>query len=203
MFQISKDEPQYFTSAKSKVKLPKVKDAWSDNNIDLVRARLRKDILDREQKGLCAYCEKKISSHSKMANIDHFETRNLVPEKTLDYQNLLVSCNTLGRCSCFKDSQKSLLKTKDDYRNIVNPVNENPSDFFDYLFSGELIPLDEKAEFTIKIFNLNHQSLYDERKLLADSLKYCQNLSLDEIYEEFGYEFHSFIENIYSKLRDL
>jgi len=28
---------------------------------------------------------------------------------------------------------------------------------------------------------LNHQSLYDEPKLLADTLKYCPNLTLDEI----------------------
>jgi len=203
MFQITKDEPTYFTLAKSKVKLPKVKDAWSNTNISSIRARLREGILLKEQKGLCVYCEKKISSNANVSNIDHFETRDLLPEKTLDYQNLFVSCNVKDRCSSFKDSKKSPLKTKDDYCNIVNPVNENPNNFFDYLFSGEIIPLNDKAKFTIALFNLNHQSLYDERKLLADTLKYCPNLTLDEIYENFGYEFESFIENIYPKLKEL
>ena len=203
MFQIDKDEPRYFTSAKLKVKLPKVKNAWNDENISAIREVLREDILIKEQKGLCAYCEKKISSSSTSSNIDHFKTRNLFPEKTLDYNNLLVSCNTKERCSSLKDSHKSLLKRKEDYGNIINPVIENPNSFFDYLLSGEMIPLDEKAKFTIELFDLNHQSLYDERKILADTLQYCLDLSLDEIYDNFGYEFQSFIQNIYPKLKEL
>jgi uncharacterized protein (TIGR02646 family) len=203
MFQIDKDEPNYFAVAKSKVKLPKVKNAWSDKNISSIREKLRENILTKEQKGLCAYCEKKISSDRAVSNIDHFKTRNLFPEKTLDYNNLLVSCNTKERCSSLKDSNKSLLKRKEDYKNIINPITENPNSSFDYLFSGEIIPLGKKAKFTIEVFDLNHQSLYDERKILADTLKYCSDLSLDEIYDNFGYEFKSFIKNIYPKLKEL
>jgi uncharacterized protein (TIGR02646 family) len=203
MFQIDKDKSSYFTLAKSRVKLPKIKDAWDDKNIVPIRAKLREDILIIEQNNLCIYCEKKISSDSKTSNIDHFKTRNLFPEKTLDYNNLLVSCNVKNRCSSLKDSNKSLLQRKNDYANIINPIIENPNDFFDYLLSGEILPLNEKAKFTIEIFNLNHQSLYDERKILADTLKYCPNLSLDEIYENFGYEFQSFINAIYPKLKEL
>jgi len=204
MFKISKDEPKYFTSAKSKVKLSKVKEAWNDKNIIEIRAKLRKDILEKEQNRLCIYCEKKISDNSKKSNIDHFKTRNLFPEKTLDYTNLLVSCNVNDRCSSLKDSKKSLLKNRDDYENILDPTIENPNDFFNYLFSGEIIPIDDKkAQFTIEIFNLNQQSLSDERKMLADTLKCCTDLSLDEIFENFGYEYQSFIENIYPKLKEL
>jgi len=203
MFQIDKDEPHYFTLAKSRVKLPKVKNAWSEESIISIRAELREDILNREQKNLCAYCEKKISSNPNISNIDHFKTRNLFPEKTLDYNNLLVSCNAKDRCSTLKDNNKSLLKRKEDYENTVNPTIENPNEFFDYLLSGEIVPLNQKAQFTIEIFNLNHQSLYDERKILADTLKYCPDLSLDEIYDNFGHEFKSFIQNIYPKLKEL
>ncbi len=204
MFKISKKEPDYFTSAKSKVKLPKVKEAWNDKNISDIRARLRKDILEKEQNNVCIYCEKKISDNSKKSNIDHFKTRNLFPEKSLDYANLLVSCNVNERCSSFKDSRKSLLKNRDDYENIIDPSIENPNDFFNYLLSGEIIPIDEKkAQFTIDIFNLNQQSLSDERKILADTLQYCPDLSLNEIFENFGYEYQSFIENIYLKLKEL
>ena len=204
MFKISKKEPKYFASAKSKVKLPKVKEAWSDKNISEIRARLRKDILEKEQNNLCIYCEKRISDNSKKSNIDHFKTRNLFPEKSLDYDNLLVSCNVNERCSSLKDSKKSLLKNRDDYENIIDPTIENPNDFFYYLLSGEIVPIDEnKAQFTIDIFNLNQQSLSDERKILADTLQYCPDLSLNEIFENFGYEYQSFIENIYLKLKEL
>ncbi len=203
MLKISKTEPLYFTHAKSKVREPNIKGAWGDNNIALIREQLRDDILNNEQNGLCVYCEKKILSCAKKSNIDHFETRNLVPEKTLDYQNLFVSCNTRGRCSNFKDSRKSPLKYKADYENIVYPLKEGSDAFFDYLTSGEITPLSDKEAFTVEVFNLNQQSLRDERKLLADTLMCCGGLSLEEIFEAFGYEFQSFIQSLYPKLENI
>ena len=104
MRQIIKDELDYFTSAKSKVALPKTKGAWEDKAISEIRAKLREDMLLEEQSLLCAYCEKEIDENSTSSNIDHFKTRNLFPELTLEYSNLLVSCNTKERCSNFKDS---------------------------------------------------------------------------------------------------
>ena len=99
MYQISKNEPNYFTQAKSNISLPRVSSAWEDVNISDIRGQLRKDILVEEQNLLCAYCEKEIDDSSKKSNIDHFKTRNLFPEETLNYNNLLVSCNTHNRCS--------------------------------------------------------------------------------------------------------
>lgn len=203
MLKISKREPLYFRQAKSKVKEPNIKGAWSDNSIASIREQLRDDILNNEQNGLCVYCEKEISSDAKTSNIDHFETRNLVPEKTLDYQNLFVSCNTNGRCSDFKDSHKSPLKHKTDYENIVHPSKEGSDAFFDYLASGEITPLSDKERFTVEVFNLNQQSLRDERKQLADTLMCCGGLSPEEIFEVFGYEFQSFIQSLYPKLEHI
>ncbi len=49
MRQIVKNEPNYFTSAKAKVPLPKIKGAWSDKNIEKIRPQLREHILLEEQ----------------------------------------------------------------------------------------------------------------------------------------------------------
>jgi uncharacterized protein (TIGR02646 family) len=199
MRQVSKEEPSYFTTAKSKVKLPKTKGAWEDEPIHEIRPQLRSDILLEEQMLLCAYCEKEIDESPQSSNIDHFKTRNLFPELTLEYSNLLVSCKTEGRCSDFKDTH---VKSKEEYENIVNPAFENPNDFFSYLPTGEIIAKNEKGQYTIDIFNLQDKSLIQCRRQIVKSLKYLDNLSLDEIYDIFS-DYHSFIKNIYPKLKEL
>ena len=206
MFKITKNEPDFFTKAKSKVKIPKVSSAWNDKEIENIRPQLREYILLQEQNLLCAYCEKEIDDNPKNSNIDHFRLKagHLFPEKTLDYNNLLVSCNTSGRCSNYKDKH---IKSKDDYEKIVNSITENPDDFFDYLITGRIIAIDNnpKAEFTIDIFQLGrnrNEPLSRQRKEIADALEHIKNLSLDEVYDIFGNEFYSFIKNIYKKLEE-
>ena len=200
MFQVSKTEPNYFTLAKKRVKLPKVKAAWEDENIASIREKLREDILMNEQNSLCIYCEKKVSSDTKKSNIDHFKTRNLFPEESLIYDNLLVSCNTYNRCSSFKDKQ---VKSKVEYDDIVNPVIDNPEDYFDYLLTGEIIAKNEKGDLTIALFALDSKVLVESRQQIVLSLKYFATLSLEEIYDSFGYEYRSFIKAIYPKLKEL
>jgi len=198
MFKITKNEPKYFTVAKSKIKLPKVKGAWNSKEIMEIRPKLRGDILLEEQNLLCAYCEKAIDDNPNYSNIDHFKTRNLFPEETLNYENLLVSCNSYNRCSSFKDKN---IKSKDDYKNIINPVVENPDEYFDYLITGEIIAKNSKAEFTIYIFQLQSEALIESRLQVYEALKHIDNLSVDEICELFP-DYHSFIKSIYPKLKN-
>ncbi len=199
MRQITKNEPSYFTIAKTKVKFPKIKEAWANEYISKIRFKLRSDMLLEEQMLLCAYCEKEIDENPKNSNIDHFKTRNLFPELTLEYSNLLVSCNTEERCSSFKDTH---IKSREEYKNIVNPVVENPNDFFDYLPTGEIIAKNKKGQFTIDIFNLKDIALTQCHLQIVRSLECLDSLLLDDIYDIFP-DYHSFIENIYPKLKEL
>jgi uncharacterized protein (TIGR02646 family) len=205
MFQITKNEPQYFTNAKSNVKLKNVKDAWDDKNIKPIREKLRGDILLDEQNLLCAYCEREIYDNSNNSNIDHFKTRHQFPEYTLDYDNLLVSCNSTTSCSHIKDNYGL---TRNDYENIINPVVDNPDKFFEYGLAGDILVKDslnncdkDKAEFTIKVFNLNSKSLTEDRKKVANALiLYKQhNYTLDDIFSDINY-YESFIKDIYNKI---
>jgi len=200
MFKITKTEPSFFTDARARVRTPRTSDAWSSDEIASIRARLREYILVQEQNLMCAYCEKEIDSEKENSNIDHFKLRagHLYPEKTLEYDNLLVSCSSKGRCSSHKDSH---ISSKEDYEKIVNPVIEDPDDFFDYMPTGSIVAKDdsEKARFTIDIFQLNQAGLIEQRLYLTRSLKGL-NLSLEEILQIFN-EFHSFIKIIYPKLQ--
>jgi uncharacterized protein (TIGR02646 family) len=205
VFKITKVEPDFFTQAKSTVKLPLVSDAWRDPAIEVIRRQLRAHILHHEQNGLCCYCEKKLDAYRDNSNIDHFKLKagHLFPQKTLEYTNLVVSCNTTGRCSSHKDKT---IKSRGEYDNIVNPIDENPDDYFDYLVTGEIVPINDnaKANFTIDIFKLGRNesdSLSQARKQLAETLRNLSNLSLEDIYESFGNEYQSFIRIIYPKLQ--
>jgi len=205
MFPISKNEPDYFNQAKKKVSTPKVKEAWDDNNIRNIRRSLREHILLHEQNLLCAYCEKEIDAEPKNSNIDHFKTRHLYPNDTLEYRNLLVSCNSKISCSHIKDNYRL---RKEDYTKIINPIDENPNDYFEYGFAGDILIKNDlsleqkiKAEFSIEIFNLNHKSLIDNRKIIAESLMAClaNGCTINDMIESFnGYT--SFIVDINKKL---
>ena len=186
MFKIDKiSPPDFFNSTKKRVSRPKESKAWEDDLISGIRAELRKHILQNEQFLLCAYCEKEIDATPERSNIDHFKTRNLFSQLTLSYNNLIVSCNTHERCSGYKDRNIKLT----DYEKMIDPVIENPEDFFDYLLTGDIHPkknLDqqnqEKAEFTINIFQLNNRGLLEERKKIARQLNaYNSQFSLKEV----------------------
>ena len=176
MFQVAKNEPKFFIDTKRKVEKPNENSAWSDENIRSIRSELASYIL-KEQNGLCIYCEKIVEDYPNDCHIDHFRKRdsNFFPNKTLNYHNLLISCNSKNRCAKYKDKHIS----KGDYKKFIDPVIENPEDFLEYTFYGELEPKEflnkndkEKAEFTIKILNLNDRGLVEERKNIIISLRY-------------------------------
>ena len=118
----------------------------------------------------------------------------------------MVSCKNKFHCENIKDN---FGLNSSDYVNIINPVTENPDDFFDYGIGGDIFAKDglsvidkEKAEFTIKVFELNNISLQKERANIGESLNF---------YYDYGYEmdnvlhdiknYPSFIKNIYKKLK--
>ena len=125
MIQVNKIEPSFFTKKKKVIKNPKQPDSWSQ--ISDIRSDLREHILSSEQDLMCIYCEKKISSDKNKSNIDHFKTRKLYPELSFEYSNLLVSCNSSNHCSYIKDS---LPLTKEDYKNIINPIDKDVNESF-------------------------------------------------------------------------
>ncbi len=202
MFKITKSNPpDYFENAKRNISRPLESHAWKDRHIDLIRKELREYIVSKEQFSLCAYCEKWVDGTSKKSNIDHFKTRHLFPKLTLDYNNLLVSCNSFGRCSNYKDKNIG----QADYNKIINPVLYNPNDFFDYLMTGEIYPKPnlspsdkERAESTLELFQLNHRGLTEERKKISMQLEILRGqITIEEISKcLLGYK--SFIEYIFA-----
>ena len=113
----------------------------------------------------------------------------------------MASCNSEFYGAKFKD--KNI--TYDDYKNLINPVVDNPSDFFEYSFTGMIIPQNNnlKALKTIELFNLNDYELIKERKAIAMQVKSIYNqFDIDEIVEIIG-KFEGFIRHIYKDLVEM
>lgn len=205
--------PEFFTKAKSRIRLQKTSKAWENKSIHQIRAKLRKIMLESEQDSLCAYCEMRITSDRDKSNIDHYVKRALDPTLTLKYSNLLVSCNSNNRCSHHKDKN---LKDISFYSKIINPVCDNPEDYFDYLTTGEIYPKNngdkisfEKAKSTIDIFQLNQKILVERRGNYSHGIKQSvenskQKLTLELLLEAFpGFKsFQKIILNKHSQLND-
>ena len=194
MFKVQKSEPEFFTTAKRRVNRPNESSAWANDNIENIRKDLALKIL-QEQNSLCIYCEKSVEDYPNKCHIDHFKKRDLFPNETLNYNNLFISCNKENRCAKYKDRYIS----REDYNRFINPVIENPEDFLEYTFYGELEPKSnlnefdrEKAEFTIGILNLNDKSLVEERKSIVTQLRFIIS-QIDTLEQLVEYGFKNFV----------
>jgi len=162
--------------------------------IDEIRFDLREHILKTEQNLQCAYCESAITSDHTKSHIDHFKCKYLFPELTFSYNNFLVSCRNSNHCASTKDSE---VNSREVYEKIINPVDEDPNEYFEYNLSGKILPKNEKAIFTRNVFNLNHPGLKQQRNDVAWAVQgYKGNLEMDEVINEIG-EFESFIKYIW------
>ena len=211
MIQITKNEPTFFTDAKKKIKSSHfVSSAWYKLGKDEenFKTKLREHILLKEQNMLCAYCNQEIEADENNSNTDHFKKRANCPKETLEYKNLLVSCKSEFHCEKIKDNFK--FTHCSEFDKIVNPAIENPNDFFDYSIDGDILVKDglskqdeEKAKFTIEVFELNNSSLKKDRAKIGDSLSFYHNYNyeIDDILNDI-IQYPSFIKSIYKKLEE-
>lgn len=165
---------------------------WDE--ISPIRQELREHIL-KEQGNCCAYTEIRINE-STNSHIDHYRTRNLFPQLTFDYHNMLVSCNSEEYGAKHKDKQ---IKAIEDYDDLINPVKEVPSDFIEFAYTGEVLSVEGsvKGEKTISFFNLNAKALVERRKTMATCMLQMKDyLTEEEIVESIG-EFETMLRQLY------
>lgn len=122
--------------------------------------------LKEEQGNISGYTEVPLKGN---IHIDHFKKRSLYPQpdKVFDWYNLVVDEKNRPYGA---DKKDDTVRSPEENEKLVNPVKENPRDFFTYQANGNIIPLPsltgsdrERADFTIKTFNLNHESLRRKR----------------------------------------
>ncbi|WP_334597259.1 retron system putative HNH endonuclease [Pseudomonas alvandae] len=141
----------------------KIPDDRKEKLIHKYRHKDVKDALIKSTEGKCAFCEC-IPSEGGNIEVEHFRPKSLYPSETFEWENLLPACR---RCNSAKDDHDTGLNP------IVNPYNEDPSDFFYYEglnLKGRQGPLNDVAELTIQVCGLNTLRLWEPRSKIFISL---------------------------------
>jgi uncharacterized protein (TIGR02646 family) len=122
---------------------------------------LLKSALSEEQHSLCCYCMKHINENN--SHIEHIKPQAKFPAETLDYHNLLVSCNGI------KDGSAHCGHKKDDWYNaqeFLTPLNSDCEKIFSYSITGEMDAASKSGKITIDRLNLNSLLLVRARKVM-------------------------------------
>lgn len=164
---------------------------WSDfyKEHKEIHERSRGVILTDEQEQLCGYTEIYINDLTG-CHIDHYKKRNIFPELTFEWNNLIAATNDDAFGAKYKDNKYGI--QSNDYDDIFNPVTDNVENYFYYTTWGEVTPKtaisevdNQKAKKTIEVFNLNHPSLKDRRKNLTNTISSCGKMAKEDILTTF------------------
>ena len=156
-------EPEFFRKWKKRKKASYAD--LSDSENKEIKDKLHEALLE-EQGGLCCYCGMKIEFGG--SHIEHFRPQSRYPNLDVMYDNLHTSCikypkkGSIVHCGHFKDD-------KFDENLCISPLEVDCEERFLYTLQGEIHPIDEhdkKADYMIKILNLNAPSLVGRRKNL-------------------------------------
>lgn len=142
---------------------------WDDPAFQTIKPIVRRQ-LNREQEGLCIYCEGRLDEEE--GHIEHIKSKGLNPPLTFVYDNLAHSCDSPGHCGHLKKRQ-------------VLPVEPRPgcNRFFVLMAQdGKLIPTpglpqgeSQQAKDTLRILGLNVPALARQRKSFADAIRYLSS----------------------------
>lgn len=152
-------EPQQLTDwkrANPNKRYPQLKDG-------AVRQAIRSEALE-EQYYLCGHCCQALSGDGDCHN-EHVEAQDLNQNRTLDFSNIIASCNTLKQCG---DSHKSQSLP-------LTPLMAQCETDLVFKLSGRVSGKSPDAIETIRVLNLgdtekNNKSLIEKRKQLSLAL---------------------------------
>ena len=153
-----------------KIKSEDTTDLWKNYKH---KEEIRLDLLEL-QYGLCAYCENSLYTQLKY-HIEHIAPKNIYPDLTFEYSNLILSCiDSDGLRDVKVDNTISCGHAKENKFNsklFIKPTFQDCEQYFWYKDNGEVISNPElnaedidKANYTIKLLKLNCNRLKRERK---------------------------------------
>lgn len=141
------------------------------------RRQLRKELLE-EQGYICCYCMKRIDlNHS---HLEHFWPKSIFPDKDMNYENMLVSCEgeVTGGDHC--GHKKENWYDKD----MIIPTDIRIESMFNYTLDGKIIPAHQDNRSVIE------SKMIHEWGLDSFHLERNRRMALEqsEIYDGYDYE---------------
>ncbi len=128
-----------------------------------------KRLLMKDQQGLCCYCESRLRDND--SHIEHFRPQASYPELSLDFQNLLCSCQSNLRkgapCHCGNAKGNWFDETL-----LISPLSPDCASRFRFTGDGHIHPADahdQAARETIAHLNLDIPKLVARRQAALDT----------------------------------
>jgi len=170
-------EPPDLTVWKGRNPHKKYKDLVGTEEGKIIRATIR-DYSLKEQFYLCAYCCQRIEDIDACHN-EHVEAQSQNPRRTLDFSNIVASCNTPEQCG---DAHKSKYLP-------LTPLTAECETELRFKISGRVEGLSDQANVTIQVLNLgdhekNNRALIEKRKQLSNALLWTNGIDPDEGLED-------------------
>jgi uncharacterized protein (TIGR02646 family) len=169
---IKGNEPPDLTAWKRINPHKNYKDLASTEEGKIIRATIR-DYSLKEQFYLCAYCCQRIENIDACHN-EHVEAQSQNPRRTLDFSNIVASCNTYNQCGDAHKSQHLPL----------TPLMAECEIELRFKISGRVESLSNQAVVTIQVLNLNSLALIQKRKKLSNDLLFANSINPDEGLED-------------------
>lgn len=130
-----------------------------------------------EQYGLCAYCCQSIAIDD--AHNEHIEAQDRAPNRTLDFSNIVASCQRPNQCGHGRGTRHLPL----------TPLMVECETELKFYLSGLVTGDTERARASIEVLNLGHteesnRGLVGRRKALVDALIYSQSIPPQDLQYE-------------------
>lgn len=159
-------EPGVFTPWK-KGESPDWSPGWDDLDGTSTKSAVKEALL-KEQGHVCCYCEQRIQKAD--SHIEHLESRHGVPQRSLDYTNLLACCTREE-----PRVPKHCGSRKGDRSLKVHPFLPDCREYFVFTGSGDVRPTDvpahtEMAREAIAVLGLDVRKLVAMRKMAIDGV---------------------------------
>ncbi|WCM53200.1 TIGR02646 family protein [Pseudomonas sp. WJP1] len=130
-----------------------------------------------EQYGLCAYCCQSITVDN--AHNEHLEAQDSAPNRTLEFSNIVASCQHAQQCGHGRKTRQLPL----------TPLMAECETELKFYLSGLVEGKTERARISIETLNLGHtessnRTLVSRRKAMVDALIYSQSVPPDDLQFE-------------------
>ncbi|MEQ5390588.1 MULTISPECIES: retron system putative HNH endonuclease [Proteus] len=165
-------EPASLTQWKRQNKHKKYADLTSE-----IRTEIREELLE-EQFYLCGHCCQQIKSVHDCHN-EHIEPQQLAQKRTLDFTNLIASCNAKKQCG---DSHKH-------HSLPLTPLMDECETELKFSISGRVNGVTSRAEKAIEILNLGSSThpnnlLINKRKNAIEQILFINGINPSEGLED-------------------
>ena len=149
-----------------------------------------KEYLYNEQYGLCCYCMKEIKDIND-CHIEHIKPQCTFENDTMDYNNMLISCN--GTKPYASDGETCGHMRKNWYNeNYISPLEADAEKHFIFNIDGSVTAPDGDIR-SIKTITSLQLNCYSLKRLRRAAL--FAALDSDDTYDELIYEYSTPVNN--------